>query len=66
MQTILVLLIVAAAVFFIFRHFYRSFKKSASGGCGCESSCGCSGCNDTYTCHSFDRYFLDESRRDDT
>jgi hypothetical protein len=65
-QNILVALIVGAALFFIVRHFYLNFRKTAAGGCGCDSGCGCAGCNDTYTCNTFDKYFLEESCRDDS
>jgi len=44
MQTLIVILIVAAAAFYVGRTFYRRFRQK--GGCGC----GCSGCGDADAC----------------
>jgi len=41
MQTIIVFLIVALALFFVGRRLYGSFKQDSQTGCGC----GCSGCS---------------------
>jgi hypothetical protein len=39
MEDLLTFLIVGAAVFYVVRSFYRSFKKGGNCACGC-SSCG--------------------------
>ncbi len=46
LQTIIVILIVAGAAFYLGRRFFNSLKKSDSSACGC----GCSGCNIAPTC----------------
>ncbi|MGB5984632.1 MAG: FeoB-associated Cys-rich membrane protein, partial [Desulfobacterales bacterium] len=43
MQTLIVILIVAAALFWAVRHFQRLFSAKTENPCGC----GCSGCNGT-------------------
>jgi hypothetical protein len=50
LQTILVILIVAGAAFYLVRRFYNSLKKSDSSACGC----GCSGCDIARSCEDFD------------
>jgi hypothetical protein len=60
-QNILVVVIVAAALVFVVRRFYRSFKRTDAGGCSCGSGCSC---DDAYRCHSFDKYFIEEACRE--
>lgn len=50
MQTAIVLLIVAAAVFFLARRFYHSIAKENSSICGCS----CSGCHSIQSCTDFE------------
>ena len=40
MQTVIVIVIVAVAAFFMIRRFYNSFQKGHNSTCGC----GCDGC----------------------
>ena len=47
-QTIVTLLIVAGAAFFLVRRIYKGLKKTDSASCGC--SCSCSGCNAAQGC----------------
>lgn len=54
MQTIIVILIVAAAAFFVGRKFYRGFRGEEGCGCGCEGSC-----EDARHCNSFNQFFVD-------
>lgn len=53
-QTILVGIIVAAAVALVIRHYWKAFKGKSSG-CGCGCSGGCSSCGpcgkDKKECH---------------
>jgi len=46
LQTIIVILIVACAAFYMIRRIYNSLKKSGSTSC----NCGCSGCNVSQSC----------------
>ncbi len=46
LQTVIVILIVAGAAFWLARRFYNSLKKSDSSACGC----GCSGCTVARSC----------------
>ncbi len=46
MQTVLVFVIIALALFFTGRRFYRGLKKGGPTGCGC----GCSGCDIKASC----------------
>ena len=62
-QNILVAVIVAAALIYVSRRFYRSVKRTGSGDCGCGSGCGCAGGEDGYRCHTFDKYFLEDGCR---
>jgi hypothetical protein len=48
LQTIIVILIVACAAFYMIRRIYNSLKKNGSAACG--DSCGCSGCNVSPSC----------------
>jgi len=55
MQTIIVILIVAAAAFFTGRKFYRGFRGRGGCGCGCEDSC-----EDARSCNTFNQFFVDD------
>ena len=46
LQTIIVILIVAGAAFYLGRRFHNSLKKSHSSTCGC----GCSECSTAQSC----------------
>ncbi len=48
LQTIIVILIVACAAFYMIRRIYNSLKKGDSTACG--GNCGCSGCNVSQSC----------------
>jgi len=67
-QNILVTVIVAGALVYVARQFYRTFKKTGSSGCGCGcscgSGCGCAGGDDAHSCNSFEKYFLEDGCRE--
>jgi hypothetical protein len=48
MQTLIVILIVAAAIFFAGRRMYQKLSKPAQSDCDC--GCGCEGCSASDNC----------------
>ena len=57
LQNILVFIIVALAVFFTARMFYRAFSSNKK----CSCSCDCSSSDSKYSCNAFNEVFLNES-----